>query len=100
MWEEGKTYLQWLDAQEKKSVLYVSFGSVSVKSERQLHELALGLEACGYLFLWVIRSDIAEGKPMELPKGFMDRIKDRTLIVSWTEQLKVRRFLRAVTFEF
>ncbi|XP_057871685.2 7-deoxyloganetin glucosyltransferase [Cryptomeria japonica] len=89
MWEEDKTCLQWLDAQPQGSVLYVSFGSIAVKSEIQLHELALGLEACGYPFLWVLRSDIAEGKPMELPEGFKDRTKDRALIVSWTEQLKV-----------
>ncbi|XP_057871683.2 UDP-glycosyltransferase 85A1 [Cryptomeria japonica] len=89
MWEADKTCLQWLDTQPQASVLYVSFGSIAVKSEKQLHELALGLEACGYPFLWVLRSDIAEGKPMELPEGFKDRTKDRALIVSWTEQLKV-----------
>ncbi|XP_057840467.2 UDP-glycosyltransferase 85A1 isoform X1 [Cryptomeria japonica] len=89
MWEEDKTCFQWLDAQQQGSVLYVSFGSIAIKSERQLHELALGLEACGYPFLWVLRSDIAEGKSVDLPEGFKDRTKDRALIVSWTNQLKV-----------
>ncbi|GLJ39167.1 hypothetical protein SUGI_0798210 [Cryptomeria japonica] len=55
----------------------------------QLHELSFGLEACGYPFLWVLRSDIAEGKPLELPEGFKDRTKDRALIVNWTNQLQV-----------
>ncbi|XP_057871652.2 UDP-glycosyltransferase 85A1 [Cryptomeria japonica] len=89
MWEEDKTCFQWLDAQLQGSVLYVSFGSMALKSEKQLHELALGLEACGYPFLWVLRSDIAEGKSLDLPEGFKDRTKDRALIVSWTNQLKV-----------
>ncbi|XP_059065710.1 UDP-glycosyltransferase 85A1 isoform X2 [Cryptomeria japonica] len=89
MWEEDKTCFQWLDGQAQGSVLYVSFGSMAIKSEKQLHELALGLEACGYPFLWVLRSDIADGKSLDLPEGFKDRTKDRALIVSWTNQLKV-----------
>ncbi|KAH9316329.1 hypothetical protein KI387_024956, partial [Taxus chinensis] len=90
MREEDKTCLRWLDAQEKGSVLYVSFGSIAVRSERQLQELALGLEASGYPFLWVLRSDIAEGKSiLELPEGFMERNRDRALLVSWTHQLQV-----------
>ncbi|XP_059070144.1 linamarin synthase 1 [Cryptomeria japonica] len=89
MWEEDKTCFQWLDAQPQGSILYVSFGSIAIKSERQLHELALGLEACGYPFLWVLRSDIAEGKSVDLPEVFKDRTKDRSLIVNWTNQLKV-----------
>ncbi|KAH9316397.1 hypothetical protein KI387_025024, partial [Taxus chinensis] len=88
MWEEDNTCLQWLDSQHKGSVVYISFGSIAVKSERQLQELALGLEACGYPFLWVLRSDIVEGKSVELPKGFMERTKDRALVVSWTNQLQ------------
>ena len=92
MWEEDKNCLQWLDSQSKQSVLYASFGSIAVKSEEQLHELALGLEESGCPFLWVLRSDIADAKPMELPDGFKNRTKDRALIVSWTEQLKVRNF--------
>ncbi|KAH9316399.1 hypothetical protein KI387_025026, partial [Taxus chinensis] len=89
MWEEDKTCLQWLDAQPKGSVIYVSFGSIAIKSKKQLHELALGLEGSGYPFLWVLRSDIAEGKSMELPEGFKERTKDRSLVVSWTKQLEV-----------
>ncbi|KAH9316413.1 hypothetical protein KI387_025040, partial [Taxus chinensis] len=89
MWEEDKTCLRWLDAQKKGSVLYVSFGTHAVRSQRQLQELALGLEASGYPFLWVLRSDIAEGKSvLELPEGFMERNRDRALLVSWTHQLQ------------
>ncbi|KAH9316396.1 hypothetical protein KI387_025023, partial [Taxus chinensis] len=88
IWKEDKTCLQWLDSQEKGSVLYVSFGSIAVKSEKQLHELALGLEATGYPFLWALRSDTVEGKSVELPEGFKERTRDRALLVSWTHQLQ------------
>ncbi|GLJ39146.1 hypothetical protein SUGI_0797790 [Cryptomeria japonica] len=89
MLEEDNTCFRWLDSQPKQSVLYVSFGRLAVKFERQLHELALGLEASGFPFLWVLRLDIAEGKSLELPEGFKERTKDRALVVSWTKQFQV-----------
>ena len=73
--------LKWLDAQEPASVIYVSFGSLAVKSNEQLEELAVGLEKSQYRFLWVLRMDIAEGKQATLPEGFAERTKDGGLIV-------------------
>eukprot|EP01018_Ginkgo_biloba_P035970 Gb_19125 [translate_table: standard] len=89
MWEEDRNCLQWLDTQKPASVLYVSFGSIAVKSQQQLHEIALGLEGSEQPFLWVIRSDIADGESMVLPEGFEDRTKDRALLVEWAPQMKV-----------
>eukprot|EP01018_Ginkgo_biloba_P006958 Gb_03938 [translate_table: standard] len=89
MWEENPKCLQWLDMQKPLSVLYVSFGSIAVKSQQQLHEIALGLEGSEQPFLWVIRSDIADRASMVLPEGFEDRTKDRALLVQWAPQLKV-----------
>ncbi|GLJ32718.1 hypothetical protein SUGI_0658260 [Cryptomeria japonica] len=89
MWEEDDSCLHWLDKQRPRSVLYVSFGSLALKSQEQLDELALGLEQSGYAFLWVLRSDIAQGQAVVLPEGLEERIKDRALFVKWTPQLKV-----------
>eukprot|EP01018_Ginkgo_biloba_P035968 Gb_19137 [translate_table: standard] len=89
MWEEDPNCLQWLDTQKPASVLYVSFGSIAVKSQQQLHEIALGLEGSEQPFLWVNRSDIADGESMILPEGFEDRTKDRALLVEWAPQLRV-----------
>ncbi|KAH9288186.1 hypothetical protein KI387_032303, partial [Taxus chinensis] len=89
MWDEDESCLEWLDKQRPGSVLYVSFGNVAMKSQQQLEEVALGLEESGLPFLWVLRSDIAEGHTAVLPQGFEERTRDRAFIVSWAPQLKV-----------
>ena len=48
--------LQWLDTQPRSSVIYVSFGSLATLSASQLIEMAMGLEASGQRFIWVVRS--------------------------------------------
>jgi len=81
--------MKWLDTQLPGSVIYVSFGSVVVKSQLQMEQLALGLEGTGRPFLWVLRSDIAEGQAVVFPEGYEERTKDRALFVIWSPQLKV-----------
>jgi hypothetical protein len=89
LWEEDESCVTWLDMKQPASVIYISFGSLAVKSQEQLKQLALGLEGTGHPFLWVLRSDIADGKPAVLPEGFEERTKDRALFVRWAPQLKV-----------
>ena len=89
MCEQEEICLTWLDAKETASVIYVSFGSIAVKSNAQLEELAVGLEKSQQPFLWVLRTDVTEGKPATLPEGFVERTKDRRLIVKWAPQVKV-----------
>jgi UDP:flavonoid glycosyltransferase YjiC (YdhE family) len=71
------------------SYIYVSFGSIAVKSEQQLEQLALGLEGSEQPFLWVLWLDISEGQAMVLPDGFEAQTKDRALFVRWMPQSKV-----------
>jgi len=89
MWEEDERCVKWLDMHPPESVVYVSFGSLAVKSQQQLQEIALGLEASGQPFLWVLRSDLGNGESAALPEAFNQRTKDRALLVSWAPQLKV-----------
>ncbi|KAF8723247.1 hypothetical protein HU200_021762 [Digitaria exilis] len=82
MMAECKT---WLDKRPKDSVVYISFGSHAEPSAAQLAEMADGLYNSSKDFLWVVRDSEAS----KLPEGFVDRAKDRGLVVTWSPQLDV-----------
>ncbi|KAL8541440.1 hypothetical protein ACS0TY_002635 [Phlomoides rotata] len=83
--------LAWLDSKRHNSVVYVCFGSMVTFTPAQLHETAVGLEASGQDFIWVVR----RGKNQEddedwLPKGFEERIKGIGLIIrGWAPQVMI-----------
>lgn len=101
----GSDCLKWLDTQPANSVLYVSFGSGGSLSGDQIKELALGLELSNVRFLWVnvkppndtatasyLNDDNDQNHHPEnfLPKGFIERTKERGLVMgSWAPQVKV-----------
>ncbi|KAL6616009.1 hypothetical protein ACP70R_038279 [Stipagrostis hirtigluma subsp. patula] len=101
--DEEHECLRWLDAQPDHSVVFLSFGSRGTFPKKQLEEIATGLENSGQRFLWVVRSprspDHKFGEPLPepdldalLPEGYLDRTKDRGLIVkSWVPQMDVLR---------
>ncbi|GLJ28289.1 hypothetical protein SUGI_0556030 [Cryptomeria japonica] len=86
---EETSCVKWLDDQDAHSVLYVSFGSITVISERELVEFAWGLEASKQPFLWAIRPDLIHGASTVLPVEFVDKVKGRGFFVSWAPQIKV-----------
>ncbi|WOL08592.1 anthocyanidin 3-O-glucosyltransferase 7-like [Canna indica] len=79
--------LPWLDHHAAATVVYVSFGSVMTPPPPELAELAQGLEASGAAFLWSLKDKARE----LLSPGFLDRTKERGLVVSWAPQLDVLR---------
>ncbi|OAY33494.1 hypothetical protein MANES_13G101300v8 [Manihot esculenta] len=88
--EENDTWLtirEWLDKQNKGSVVYVAFGSEAELSQPELNELALGLELSELPFFWVLRK---QDNSVELPDGFKDRVKGRGMVwTSWVPQLRI-----------
>ncbi|KAF8389724.1 hypothetical protein HHK36_024243 [Tetracentron sinense] len=88
-WQEDSTCLSWLDKQPPCSVVYVAFGSITIFSQHQFDELALGLELIGRPFLWVVRSDLTAGSDIVYPDGFKDRVAHHGKIVMWAPQQKV-----------
>ncbi|XP_020594378.1 UDP-glycosyltransferase 84A1-like, partial [Phalaenopsis equestris] len=53
LWKAADGCIGWLDRQEKRSVVYVSMGSIVMLSSDEMHELAFGLKNSGWPFLWV-----------------------------------------------
>nr|ASK39401.1 UDP-glycosyltransferase [Ginkgo biloba] len=85
--------LQWLNSQKEKSVLYICFGSMCILSNKQIQELAAGLEGSQQSFIWVLR-DPSSGLPANeygvLPDGFEERIQGRGLVIrGWAPQLLI-----------
>ncbi|WOK91418.1 UDP-glycosyltransferase 88A1-like [Canna indica] len=90
--------LVWLDSQPHGSVVFLCFGSLGMFPVEQLKEIAIGLEKSNQRFLWVVRAQQTENEGPQavpeldalLPEGFMERTKDRGLVVnSWAPQVEV-----------
>nr|CAB3470338.1 unnamed protein product [Digitaria exilis] len=82
----------WLDEQPAMSVVYVAFGNRNAVSRDQLREIAAGLEASGFRFLWVLktttvdRDDTAEVADV-LGEGFLERVRGRGVVTkAWVDQ--------------
>lgn len=106
---EDDRYLKWLDMQPTGSVVFVCFGTTGTLSRDQLLEIAQGLERSEQRFLWVAKNPRLSILPdtnkestthlppdpdldLLLPKGFLDRTKDRGLVIkSWVRQITVLR---------
>ncbi|XP_074274462.1 UDP-glycosyltransferase 74B1 [Silene latifolia] len=78
---------EWLQTKPKKSIVYISFGSMVSLTQEQMEELAWGLKESNYNFLWVIR----ESQHNKLPKEFQEEIAKGKMgmIVTWCNQLEV-----------
>ncbi|KAJ4846408.1 hypothetical protein Tsubulata_006033 [Turnera subulata] len=100
--EEVHECLTWLDLQPKQSVVFLCFGSLGLFSKEQLTEIAIGLENSGQRFLWVVRNPPCNDQTLaitaqpdpdlesSLPQGFLDRTKERGLVMkSWAPQVAV-----------
>uniref|UniRef100_J3LWD4 Glycosyltransferase n=1 Tax=Oryza brachyantha TaxID=4533 RepID=J3LWD4_ORYBR len=90
--------IRWLDAQEERSVLYISFGSINTLRLDQMVDLAAALELTGRPFVWAIRPPVGfdtnggafsvERPPM--PEGFVERARAKNtglLIHGWAPQV-------------
>ncbi|VAH85903.1 unnamed protein product [Triticum turgidum subsp. durum] len=85
-----QTCLDWLDKQEAKSVLFVSFGSLASMDQEELVETAWGLANSRMPFLWVIRPDAVHGSGnVGLPDGFEEETQGTGMVVSWAPQQDV-----------
>ncbi|KAE8695376.1 UDP-glycosyltransferase 84B1 [Hibiscus syriacus] len=89
MWRAQDYCIEWLKKQESSSVIYISFGSIIMSSENQIHSIATALKNIKRPFLWVVKA--SNSRKDEFPSGFLEEIKKEKwgLVVSWCPQEKV-----------
>ncbi|XP_062024343.1 UDP-glucose flavonoid 3-O-glucosyltransferase 7-like [Rosa rugosa] len=81
--------LKWLDSKKPHSVVYISFGSIICFADCQLLEIAIGLEASGQDFIWVVKKEKKDEEDW-LPEGFEKRTEGKGLIIrDWAPQVLI-----------
>ncbi|XP_042031714.1 UDP-glycosyltransferase 86A1-like [Salvia splendens] len=81
---------EWLEARPHGSVLYISFGSIAQTNRQVIQEIAHGLVISGVSFIWAIRPQIVMDDDRDvLPCGFKENVRDRGLVLPWSDQLYV-----------
>ncbi|KAG6402077.1 hypothetical protein SASPL_138948 [Salvia splendens] len=91
LWLEDRSCIDWLNAQPARSVIYVSFGSITVVTREQLMEFWYGLVNSSHRFLWVMRSDFVTGEDGDdqIPAELMEGTKEKGYLVKWAPQEEV-----------
>ncbi|XP_022155700.1 UDP-glucose flavonoid 3-O-glucosyltransferase 7-like [Momordica charantia] len=85
--------MKWLDSKKPNSVVYVCFGSMVKFNSDQLMEIAIGLEASGQEFIWVVRKgkeeEEEEGQNWS-SEGFEQRTEGKGMIIrGWAPQVLI-----------
>ncbi|KAJ3677040.1 hypothetical protein LUZ60_002764 [Juncus effusus] len=88
LWREDETCVKWLDSQADMSVVYVSFGSLTQITHKELRELYAGLVNSSHKFLWVLRPNMIQNEEWtnEIKRSLSE---EQGKIVSWAPQKQV-----------
>ncbi|XP_048139634.1 7-deoxyloganetic acid glucosyl transferase-like [Rhodamnia argentea] len=90
LWEVDRSCISWLDEQPPKSVIYVSFGSITTLNRHDFAEFWHGLVNSGRRFLWVVRPDsLAESGPGAVQEELREATAERGCVVGWAPQEEV-----------
>ncbi|XP_059632108.1 UDP-glycosyltransferase 75C1-like [Cornus florida] len=89
MFQKSTEYVEWLNSKPESSVVYLSFGSISVLSEKQREEMAHGLLESQRPFLWVVRKTDQYGENVENEISCMEELEKQGMIVPWCSQVEV-----------
>ncbi|RDX61906.1 putative UDP-rhamnose:rhamnosyltransferase 1, partial [Mucuna pruriens] len=84
---DWNTILNWLDEQEKGSVLYVAFGSEVILSDEDFTEIAMGLELSGFPYFWVLKKQNTSA--IESQDRVESQSKRGLVWRTWAPQLRI-----------
>ncbi|KAK4412995.1 Beta-D-glucosyl crocetin beta-1,6-glucosyltransferase [Sesamum alatum] len=94
--DQSSGIFSWLDMKDRKSTVFVSFGSEYFLTKEDFDEIAYGLELSKINFIWVVRFPKlgANGHngllEKTLPRGFLERVGDRGKILEgWAPQTRI-----------
>ncbi|KAJ8755229.1 hypothetical protein K2173_019027 [Erythroxylum novogranatense] len=82
-------YIEWLNSKPASSVIYISFGSISMLSKSQMEELALALVDVDRPFLWVMRENENEEERLDDTLSCKGELEGKGKIVPWCSQVGV-----------
>ncbi|KAK6136121.1 hypothetical protein DH2020_030137 [Rehmannia glutinosa] len=94
--DDDAKLIEWLGGKDKRSSVFVSFGTEYFLKREEIEEIAYGLEMSNVNFIWVIRSPKGEEMRVDelLPEGFLERVQERGKIVEkWAPQAKILKQL-------
>lgn len=88
--------MEWLDKQAPNSAIYISFGATTSLADKQIKELAIGLEESKTKFILVLR-DADQGyvfagadRRAELSEGFEERVAGTGMVLKdWAPQIDI-----------
>ncbi|XP_028760537.1 UDP-glycosyltransferase 84B2-like [Neltuma alba] len=94
LWNNEDSCMGWLDDKPDCSVIYISFGSVIVFTQKQIDNIVMALRNTEKSFLWVVkpaRKHCEEDDSAKLPNEFLEEMKKKEtgLVVTWCPQEKV-----------
>ncbi|KAL4396528.1 hypothetical protein HN51_001037 [Arachis hypogaea] len=91
LWNAEYSCIEWLDNKPNSSVIYVSFGSLIVLSNKNIENIATALKNSNKPFLWVLNpgAENKEGGADELAFEILKETKGRGLVVKWCQQERV-----------
>ncbi|PWA51207.1 UDP-glycosyltransferase 74AF1 [Artemisia annua] len=77
--------MNWLKNKPKRSVVYLSFGSLIQPGPEQMEEITSSLTDGEFSFLWAMKSS----EEAKVPKEFLNGESKKGLVVTWCSQLEV-----------
>ncbi|KAK8913808.1 Cyanidin 3-O-rutinoside 5-O-glucosyltransferase [Platanthera zijinensis] len=86
--EDGSRYMEWLNTQRERSVVYASFGSNLVLKKGQMEGIRRGLMESGRPYLWAVRREPSE---IAVPdkEAAEPKTGEKGMEIEWCAQLRV-----------
>ncbi|VFQ85395.1 unnamed protein product [Cuscuta campestris] len=90
--DEHEEIIEWLQKKEESSCVLASFGSEYYMSNKEIEEIARGLELSNVNFIWSLKfpTGVNTSKEEAMPRGYLERMKHKGLVVKgWVPQAKI-----------